>query len=58
MYPGMLEAAANVLKENYYILPSSVHEVILVPESKGTAPRRWQKSYGRSMQHRLRKKSS
>ncbi len=38
MYPGMLEAAANVLKENYYILPSSVHEVILVPESKGTAP--------------------
>lgn len=34
LYPGRLEAIGAYLKENYYILPSSVHEVIIVPESR------------------------
>lgn len=33
LYPGRLETIALYLKENYYILPSSVHEVIILPES-------------------------
>lgn len=39
MYPGVLETAGKVLKENYYILPSSVHEVILIPESQSGNPK-------------------
>lgn len=31
-YPGFMEAAADRLKGSFYILPSSVHEVILLPE--------------------------
>ncbi len=38
MYPGLLEKVGLLLGENYYILPSSVHEWILVPESKGLDP--------------------
>lgn len=34
-YPEILERAGKVLQEDYYVLPSSIHEVILVPESKG-----------------------
>lgn len=34
IYPGILEKVGEIWKENFYILPSSVHEVILVPESK------------------------
>lgn len=34
-YPGLLDKIAGLLKESYYILPSSIHEVILVPESRG-----------------------
>ncbi len=33
-YPHVLEMIANMLQENFYLLPSSVHEVIIVPESK------------------------
>lgn len=33
IYPGILCEAAGSIRENLYILPSSVHEVILVPES-------------------------
>ena len=33
LYEGCLEGIGAILEENYYILPSSVHEVILVPES-------------------------
>lgn len=33
-YPHVLEMAGEMLKEDYYVLPSSVHEVIIVPESK------------------------
>ena len=34
-YPGVLEKAATILGENFYILPSSRHEVLLIPESSG-----------------------
>lgn len=33
LYPNVLEHIGSHLKENYYILPSSIHEVIIVPES-------------------------
>ena len=33
-YDNVLELIGEELKENYYIIPSSVHEVIIVPESK------------------------
>ena len=32
-YPNILDMLAGVLKETFYVLPSSVHEVIIVPES-------------------------
>ena len=31
LYPGMMDRAAETLGDNFYILPSSRHEVILVP---------------------------
>lgn len=34
LYPGQLEEAGRFFGESYYILPSSIHEVILIPESK------------------------
>lgn len=34
LYEGFLEKVGQKLGENYYILPSSIHEVIVVPESK------------------------
>ena len=34
LYEGRLEKIGDYLKENYYVLPSSVHEVIIVPESE------------------------
>lgn len=34
LYNGILEQIAGQLGENFYILPSSIHEIILVPESK------------------------
>lgn len=34
LYPGRLEAVGAYFRENYYILPSSIHEVIIIPESK------------------------
>lgn len=33
-YPEVLSMAGDLLEENFYVLPSSVHEVILMPESK------------------------
>lgn len=33
-YEGVTEMVAEELGENYYVIPSSVHEVIIVPESK------------------------
>ncbi|MCI9441363.1 MAG: hypothetical protein HFH15_09080 [Ruminococcus sp.] len=37
-YPEVLDMAGRILGDDYYVLPSSVHEVVLVPESKGMAP--------------------
>jgi len=37
LYDQMLEKLADTMKEPYYVLPSSVHEVIIVPESKSMA---------------------
>lgn len=34
MYPGILAKAAESFQSNLYILPSSIHECILIPESK------------------------
>lgn len=34
LYEHRLERIADYFKENYYVLPSSVHEVIIIPESK------------------------
>lgn len=34
IYPHVTETIGRLLKEDYYILPSSVHEVIIVPKSK------------------------
>lgn len=34
LYDNVLEDIGNQLGENFYVLPSSVHEVIIVPESK------------------------
>ena len=34
-YPDVKEKAAELIGSDYYILPSSVHEVILVPDSAG-----------------------
>ena len=31
-----MEKIGRFLKEDYYILPSSIHEVIILPKSKGT----------------------
>ena len=33
LYPGLLEKLAGKERKNFYILPSSVHEVILLPET-------------------------
>lgn len=34
LYPSLLEKIGEEWQENFYILPSSIHEVLLVPESK------------------------
>lgn len=34
LYPHILEMLGNILNDDYYILPSSVHEVIVVPDSR------------------------
>lgn len=33
LYPGMLDEIATKLKANFYILPSSIHECIIMPDS-------------------------
>ncbi len=33
LYPGILEQIAGQLNENFYLLPCSVHEFLIVPES-------------------------
>ena len=34
IYPYVLRMMGDILEEDFYILPSSIHEVIVVPESK------------------------
>lgn len=41
-YPDFLEKVWGMIGEGFYILPSSIHEVILVPESFGMEPERMQ----------------
>ncbi len=31
-YPGFTEAAADYINGDYYIIPSSVHEILILPE--------------------------
>ena len=33
LYPHVLDMAGEIIGEDFYVLPSSIHEVILVPES-------------------------
>ncbi|MCI8639587.1 MAG: hypothetical protein HFG41_10765 [Coprococcus sp.] len=35
LYPDIMGEAESLIGENFYILPSSIHEVILIPESHG-----------------------
>lgn len=35
MYPGVMEKLYRIIGENFYLLPSSIHEFVLVPESFG-----------------------
>ena len=34
LYEGRLETIGEYLKENFFVLPSSIHEVLIVPESR------------------------
>lgn len=38
VYPHVLETVGDILGEDFYILPSSIHELIIVPSSKIMAP--------------------
>ena len=35
VYPDFMETAAERLRDSFYVLPSSIHEVILLPEKLG-----------------------
>lgn len=35
LYPHVLDIIGEMLKEDFFILPSSIHEAIIVPESRG-----------------------
>ena len=34
-YPGMMDACTRSIRQDYFIIPSSVHEVLLVPDNTG-----------------------
>lgn len=34
-YPGVQEQISNVISDNYFVLPSSVHELLIIPEKNG-----------------------
>lgn len=38
-YPKVQEQISDMLNEGYYVIPSSLHEVIVVPESAGMDPK-------------------
>lgn len=35
LYPDIMDVIGTIMGESFYILPSSIHELILVPQSKG-----------------------
>lgn len=37
-YPGVMKKAAEIIGSSYYVIPSSIHEVIVVPDSLGSIP--------------------
>lgn len=37
-YPDMQQRIGEILGENYYVIPSSIHETMIVPESSGVDP--------------------
>ena len=39
LYPNRMKAIADYLGESFYVLPSSVHEVIIIPKSKAPSKR-------------------
>ena len=41
-YPDFRKKVRGMIRGDFYILPSSIHEVILVPESFGLEPERMQ----------------
>lgn len=34
LYPGLLEKAAGRIGQSYYLIPSSIHEILLIPEDE------------------------
>lgn len=40
LYPGLLRQLASAEKRNFYLLPSSIHEMILLPEQGAETPQR------------------
>ena len=38
MLPDLLERISNELRDDFYILPSSIHEVIILPRRYSPAP--------------------
>ena len=42
-YPGMTKRIGDILGKNYYVLPSSIHEMIIVPEGTGPTLRDFHK---------------
>ena len=38
LYEGILDSFSDQIKGGFYILPSSIHEVLLVPEKEGSDP--------------------
>ena len=38
LYPGVLREAGKVLGEDFYLLPSSIHELLAIPKSEGLTP--------------------
>ena len=58
IYPYVLRMMGDILEEDFYILPSSIHEVILVPASAGISVAEMEKWSARSMRRRYRKKKS
>ena len=42
LYPGLLQSIAEATQSSFYILPSSIHEVMLIKEGNGMGARELQ----------------